>query len=83
MAFTLDSGSKVSDDAFDEEIEALKRLQALQTKEAEFLTTEGQGIAEQGKVVFGDQLDLEDLTEEEKLRRSTGQVSNINTGLVL
>jgi len=73
--------NKYKQAAFESELERLKKLQVFQESEAAFLTTEGKGISEEADIVFGDETDLEDLSEEERLRRSTGRLSD--TGLFL
>ena len=82
MAFNLNSGNATSDAAFDKEIEKLKKLQIFEESQAEFLTSEGKGIAKPAEIQFGDQTDLEDLSEEEQKRRATGRVGR-DIGLFL
>lgn len=78
MAFQAPSNSNArTRTAYDEEIERLQQLQAFQEAESLFLTTEGQGVSEEASVVFGDETDLEDLSEEERQRRSTGRIDSI------
>ena len=42
---------------------------------ARFLSEEGKGISERTDITLGDELDLEDLTEAERLERSTGELT--------
>ena len=74
--------SNLSGLAFAKEQERLRKLRKKSTEETAFLATEGEGIAEKADIKLGDQLDLEDLTEEERRQRSTGRITP-NTGLIL
>jgi len=71
-----------SQDAFDREMARLKAKDKVDREEARFLNVEGKGISEEADVVFGDELDLEDLTEAERELRSSGRVIQ-DTGLIL
>lgn len=59
----------------------LQELREESKEESKFLRTEGQGISEKATITFGDELDLENLTPEERERRSTGRTAT--TGLIL
>ena len=69
-------------DAFVREQARLKKLRREARIEADFMSTEGEGISEKANVTFGDELDLEDLSDEERLQRSTGRIEP-DTGLIL
>ena len=68
------------EDAFRREQARLKIQRRELRKETAFLLEEGKGVSERAEFSFGDELDLENLTEEERLQRSTGR---IDTGLIL
>ena len=68
-------------DAFARERQRLKLRERQARQEADFLSTEGEGISETADFKFGDETDLEDLTPEEQEARSTGRI--LNTGLIL
>lgn len=68
--------------AFEQEKERLKLKRIEAVKAANLDLTEGVGRARQANVLLGDQLDLEDLTEEERRQRATGRITP-NTGLIL
>lgn len=70
------------EDAFRREQERLRKSRIKTREEASFLLEEGQGVSERAEFSFGDELDLEDLTDEERLQRSTGRIET-NTGLIL
>ena len=72
----------VSDRAFRREQERLRKSRQDERRKANLLATEGIGISEQAQVTFGDELDLENLTDEERTERSTGR-RELNTGLLL
>ena len=71
---------QLSEDAFRRETARLNKLKITKRKEAQFLETEGQGMSEAASFSFGDETDLEDLTQEERTQRSTGRR---DTGLIL
>lgn len=73
----------VGEQAFRVEQERLRKLRKTSREESAFLETEGKGVSEKADVTFGDQLDLEDLTDEERLQRSSGRIDTPNTGLIL
>ena len=65
------------------ELKFLQGLRKESREEAKFLETEGEGISERPDITFGDELDLEDLSPEERERRSTGRIERPQTGLLL
>jgi len=69
-------------DAFQAEMERLQKAEKTAREGAIFAGTEGQGISEAASFTFGDETDLEDLTDEERLARSTGR-REFDTGLIL
>jgi len=69
-------------EAFAAEMERLQKAEKEAREDAVFSGTEGQGISEAASFTFGDEEDLEDLTDEEKLARSTGR-REFDTGLIL
>lgn len=76
------TGSEHADEAYQEEIALLQKLEDLKTQQARFLTTEGKGVAREGTVLFGHETDLEGLSEEEREMRATGRLE-LDTGLFL
>lgn len=68
---TLTGGAK---SAFDLELERLNELQLFETQQADFLTTDGKGVAATADVQFGNQ-DEEELTPEELDRRRSGRLA--------
>jgi len=82
MGFNANTGNSISDDAFDEEIEKLERLELLTAQKAAFATKEGQGVSREAEINLGDATDLEDLSDEEREARSSGRVST-QVGLFL
>ena len=74
-----------SEDAFQRELLRLERVRLQQERVAEFSGEEGEGIARTAEFEFGDQFDLEDLTQEQRAERSSGRLAkeNTDTGLIL
>lgn len=72
----------MSQQAFALEQERLRKLRIQSREDSQFLIEEGKGVSEQANVTFGDQLDLENLTAEERAQRSTGRITP-GTGLIL
>lgn len=72
----------ISEDSFLRERARLKKLKIEQREEALFLETEGEGISERAEFTLGHETDLEDLTDEDRLQRSTGRIEP-DTGLIL
>jgi len=68
--------------AFENEMARLKAKEKVEREKSLFLAEEGKGIAHQADFKFGDELDLEDLSEEDRTLRSSGRLTR-NTGLVL
>lgn len=74
-----------SEDAFRREMLRLERVRQQKEREAEFSAEEGEGLARTAEFEFGDQFDLEDLTQEQRTERSSGRLAkeNTDTGLIL
>ena len=68
--------------AFENEMARIKARAKDEREKSRFLANEGEGIAHQADFAFGDELDLEDLTDKERTERGSGRLTR-DTGLVL